>query len=417
MKKLYKKLMKTSALICLLILGTGNVWGATTVWDGSKPSQWNGKIDDNYWNSPAPTEFFTLGADFQIKADAEKKQALEYQGGYYALVVKYLHRAYMKCTQDRTVCFTMQGPNNTPHNVEFVNGSTGEVIEKKVSHAKSTKKGVGSAFTVDFKADVIYEFRALDTEINIKKIEYLVPGVDIIDMDEATDNSTNINTLKNLGSAVREVRINRTLKANQWNTFCSPVALSSSTSPSLNELLNCSQVYVMGSYDAKENTLSFTASNTLPANTPALVKPGANVTNIVVEAKDVSKPASASTLEASSNGLKFVGIYGATNIYTDDHSKFYLNNEGYLVYPTSNEGNNGKIKGFRAYFELASGGSVKDMTFVFDDSETTGIKTIEHDIFGENGRVYSIDGRYMGDSTDNLSRGIYIQNGRKFVVK
>ncbi|MBQ6085011.1 MAG: hypothetical protein IJK94_00745 [Bacteroidaceae bacterium] len=118
--------------------------------------------------------------------------------------------------------------------------------------------------------------------------------------------------------------------------------------------------------------------------------------------------------------MSFVPTFKPTDIYTtgdENSTKFYLNNDGYLVYPTSNAGNNGKIKGFRAYFEWAGGGSVKDMTFVFDDSETTGIKTIEHDIFGENGRVYSIDGRYMGDSTDNLSRGIYIQNGRKFVVK
>ena len=143
MKNYFTKMM---ALACMFLLGT-NAWAATTVWDGSTPSQWNGKSYNNYWNSPAPTEFFTLGADFQIKANAEKNQALEYQGGYYALVVKYHYRAYMKCTQDRTVCFTMQGPNDTPHIVEFVNGSTGEVIEKKVSHAKSTKKGVGSAFT------------------------------------------------------------------------------------------------------------------------------------------------------------------------------------------------------------------------------------------------------------------------------
>ncbi|MDO4160294.1 MAG: hypothetical protein Q4D41_07550 [Prevotellaceae bacterium] len=32
-------------------------------------------------------------------------------------------------------------------------------------------------------------------------------------------------------------------------------------------------------------------------------------------------------------------------------------------------------------------------------------------------KVYSIDGRYVGNTTDNLSKGLYIMNGKKFVVK
>ena len=74
------------------------------------------------------------------------------------------------------------------------------------------------------------------------------------------------------------------------------------------------------------------------------------------------------------------------------------------------------MKGFRAYFEWTGGGSVKDMNFIFDDT-ATGIITVENDIFQENARIYSVDGRYISNSKENLSRGIYIQNGRKFIVK
>ena len=38
MKKLYKKLMKTSALICLLLLGTSNVWATVYTWTGLSSS-------------------------------------------------------------------------------------------------------------------------------------------------------------------------------------------------------------------------------------------------------------------------------------------------------------------------------------------------------------------------------------------
>lgn len=414
MKHIYNQMKKAMALIALFLTVGANAWGATTVWDGSTLSSsiWTGGSTSNW--AIDPTQYFEIvsGTGFWIKSDASGTQGLNFQSGFHAIVVKFRHRTYMKCSEDRTVCFTIEGANNTALIIEFVNDLTGEVIERKVSHARSTTQGAGSAFTVDFKANVQYELKALASEINIKKIEYLVPGVDIIDIDEATDNNTNINTLKSLTSSVREVRINRTLKAGQWNTFCSPVTLTATSKPSLEELLLCNKVYVMGSYDATENTLSFTASATLPANTPCLVKPDTKVSNIVFEAKNISKPASASSLEASSNGLKFVGLYGTKNIYSADNSNIFLGSDGSsLFYPSSES--TGTMKGFRAYFELPTGASVKGIVF---EDDATGIVSIENDPFQENGNVYTIDGRNLGNAK-NLTRGMYIQNGRKFFVK
>ena len=414
MKHIYKQMTKAMALVALFLTVGVNAWGATTVWDGSTLSSsiWTGGSTSNW--AIDPTQYFEIvsGTGFWIKSDASGTQGLNFNSAYHAIVVKYHHRTYMKCSEDRTVCFTMEGANNTAHIIEFVNDLTGEVIERKVSHARSTTQGAGSAFTVDFNANVQYELKALASEINIKKIEYLVPGQDIITLEETTDNNTNINTLKNLASTVREVKINRTLKAGQWNTFCSPVALSASTEPSLEEILLCNKVYMIGSYDATENTLTFTSSTTLPANTPVLVKPDANVSNIVFEAKNINKPASASTLEASSNGLKFVGLYGSKNIFEVDNSYFLGSDGTTLFYPESSE--KGTIKGFRAYFELPDGASVKALSF---EDDATGIISVEKDIFSENGNVYSVDGRLVGNSKENLTRGMYIQNGRKFIVK
>lgn len=414
MKNVYTKMTKAIALIALFLTVGANAWGATTVWNGSKLSEtiWTGGSTSSWVIDPQ--QFFEIvsGTDFWIKSDVSGTAGLYFDLTYHAIVVKYHHRTFMKCSEDRTVCFTMEGADNFSNAIQFKNCSTGELIQRHIHHVKSTTQGAGTYFTVDFKANVEYEFWASESQINIKKIEYLVPGQDIITLEETTDNNTNINTLKNLGSAVREVKINRTLKTNQWNTFCSPVELSATSEPSLDELLNCNQVYVIGSYDATENTLSFTASNTLPANTPALVKPDANVTNIVVEAKNITKPASASTLEASSNGLKFVGLYGTKNIYSADNSNIFLGSDGSsLFYPSSEA--TGTMKGFRAYFELPTGASVKGIVF---EDDATGIVSIENDPFQENGNVYTIDGRNLGNAK-NLTRGMYIQNGRKFFVK
>lgn len=414
MKHIYKQMTKAMALVALFLTVGVNAWGATTVWDGSKLSSsiWTGGSTSNW--AIDPTQYFEIvsGTGFWIKSDASGTQGLNFDLTHHAIVVKYHHRTFMKCSEDRTVCFTMEGADNIANIIEFVNDLTGEVIERKVSHAKSTTQGAGSAFTVDFKANVQYELKALHSEIYIKKIEYLVPGQDIITLEETTDNTTNINTLKNLASTVREVKINRTLKAGQWNTFCSPVTLTATSKPSLEETLLCNKVYMIGSYDATENTLTFTSSTTLPANTPVLVKPDANVSNIVFEAKNITKPASASSLEASSNGLKFVGLYGTKNIYSADNSNIFLGSDGSsLFYPSSEA--TGTMKGFRAYFELPTGASVKGIVF---EDDATGIVSIENDPFQENGNVYTIDGRNLGNAK-NLTRGMYIQNGRKFFVK
>lgn len=60
------------------------------------------------------------------------------------------------------------------------------------------------------------------------------------------------------------------------------------------------------------------------------------------------------------------------------------------------------------------------ITFEYSDSNTesnTAISTVGAD--GENVevKVYDLQGRYLGSSTDNLPRGLYIVNGVKTIIK
>lgn len=59
---------------------------------------------------------------------------------------------------------------------------------------------------------------------------------------------------------------------------------------------------------------------------------------------------------------------------------------------------------------------------LIDVSQTTGIKDIEAEeyisnIAKDNYGVYTINGRYVGESLRNLPKGVYIVNGKKYVVK
>lgn len=55
----------------------------------------------------------------------------------------------------------------------------------------------------------------------------------------------------------------------------------------------------------------------------------------------------------------------------------------------------------------------------FDDkgNGTTGISEVLPAYTERAGRVYGIDGRYVGSSLDNLPKGIYVKNGKKYVVE
>lgn len=74
------------------------------------------------------------------------------------------------------------------------------------------------------------------------------------------------------------------------------------------------------------------------------------------------------------------------------------------------------IRPFRAYYITNATTTASKAMAVFDDSEivTTGIEDVNA-AAKNNDKVYDLNGRYVGDSLENLAPGLYIQNGRKVV--
>ena len=412
MKKLYKQLMKTSALICLLLLGTSNVWATVYTWTGSNSS--SEQTHFKYANSANNAAQIGSAKETPVWYYSAKPG---YNTSYKGINVQYGQAATLTTTETGFVTLYLQAAGNTTASIKVDN----EVITSCSPEVRNQTNGDGTLLNFKMEKGKNYIMSGHSYMIHIKKVVFYTPdevkSITLKETDTNADNQQEVTNSSNSNPAKKFVSIERTLRGNQWNTFCLPINL---TATELNDYFKCSAVYELSGYNSADKTISFAKKTSYTACTPCLIMPPADVKNPSFITTSLSMNTNA--LTKGDSGLNFIGVLGATNIYTtgdENSTKFYLNTEGNLVYPKSDTGNNGKIKGFRAYFEWTGtgGGSVKDLNFVFDDSETTGIKTIEHDNFGENGRVYSIDGRYMGDSTDNLSRGIYIQNGRKFVVK
>ena len=119
--------------------------------------------------------------------------------------------------------------------------------------------------------------------------------------------------------------------------------------------------------------------------------------------------------------VDFVGTYSPVGIYTAAKTNLYVGADNTLYYPTASDF---KVNACRGYFQLKQGltagnqsAGVRAFVLNFGDDETTGIISVYDSGFTVNGSDawYSLDGRRLyGKPTQ---RGIYINNGRKVVIK
>lgn len=116
-------------------------------------------------------------------------------------------------------------------------------------------------------------------------------------------------------------------------------------------------------------------------------------------------------------------VGNSQDITTDDY--FFQSKNGTMkLYPYT-AGQKYGIRGFSGWFHKIDNSPSKASEFsisLFDDSSTTPIETIKVDDLNRDtsGKVYSISGVLVKNNAadlNNLSKGIYVVNGKKYVVK
>ena len=212
------------------------------------------------------------------------------------------------------------------------------------------------------------------------------------------------------------VTLTRTLSASYFNSICLPfdVDLTDTDSP-----LYGADVQEFSSVEG--TTLKFaTVSTTMEAGTPYLVKPTADVVDPTFESVDVKAVAAGTVTKsnASSQEFSFKGTYNKVTLKTNKTEQF-LNTSGTFSYPSSD--GVATMKGLRAYFVVPAaifGDGAPGMSIVFGDESsddiTTGISAIEHSTLNiEQSEVYNLNGQRVSQPT----KGLYIENGKKVIVK
>lgn len=207
----------------------------------------------------------------------------------------------------------------------------------------------------------------------------------------------------NLNKTV-DVTINRTLVANKWNTLCLPFDV---TAEQIKNILKAEgMVREYADDDATAQTITFKkVEGNMKAGEPYLIKPTEDITSLGFEGVTIT------AIEGNLQG-KAYGICGTLGKYTmnTDGTELFLNAAGKFVAPAAATNT---MKGFRAYFIVPKGASAAAININID-GETTGINNIETEAT-VNGKVYNLNGQYVGNSLNGLKKGIYVVNGKKVI--
>ena len=229
-------------------------------------------------------------------------------------------------------------------------------------------------------------------------IEYV--AVKPVTLDESQNNTETIS-----GNADKTVNVNltRTLKADVWNTFCVPFDVTVAGSP-----LEGATIKQIASVTEKDDGAVINFENapaTLEAGKAYLVRTATAIVNPTfngVTVKNVD-PTNCSGNEK----YQLIGIYSPLNIDASLYGKvFGINNQDKLAKVKENT----SIKGMRAYFLLANSATAAKLNF---GGELTGIDAVDNGEAVMTGKVYNLNGQYVGNSLEGLKKGVYVVNGKK----
>lgn len=261
----------------------------------------------------------------------------------------------------------------------------------------------GSAFKINITSNVLY----------ISKIE-IVPNKVGITLDEKSES----NTIEAKNGV--NVTLKRTMVANEWNTICLPFDVSAEqATAAFGDNVKIAAL----DKNSTGTTLSFNSVKAITASVPYLIKPsiaspadGYNFKGVTI--KDDGKGNVVTPEPVMTEDLfGLVGIYNKVDVneaikntlFSGDCYAAFLG-AGDKIYKAGT----GMTKGFRAYFAIPNDAAASALRVVIDGTATS-IKNIDSEVVESNAPVYNLQGQRVNGN--NLTPGIYVKAGKKFVVK
>ena len=245
-------------------------------------------------------------------------------------------------------------------------------------------------------------------------------------LDDTKDNGDSyIESKYTEGNNNVSVVLSRSFTLGKWNTMTLPVTLTAAQLKNAFgddvKIAKLEGIGAKGSIDFKTVSLDNNAATAIEAGKMYLIKPSqAPLDNYIDEDGneqsgsfyalgrcDFSTGYTGAATETSGD-IKVIGNYGKTTC----PASAYAFSGGNMYHLTDAM----EIKGFRGWFENASGNSLKFNV----DGTVTAIENVTADKNSENGAVYTVDGVKVRDnatSLEGLPAGLYIFKGKTHLVK
>lgn len=279
-------------------------------------------------------------------------------------------------------------------NVKLKDKKNGAITTSSVNKATWKGEAKSVVFTTSGQS------RATKITVTVK-----IPVAKDYTLDEA-----DVNVIEDYDNA--NVTLKRTFyHDNAWNTLCLPFDVD------VNKVATAfagAEIREIDLSQCKDNTIQFVPATEIKAGVPYIIKWNENV----AEAKPFVETFDGVMLVAEpkpvkvNNDITFTGFYKMTAASELGGTSVAAIGAGSKLFTVGE----GKMKGFRAAFVLSSNAQASKYKVVIDGT-ATGIEDLVIDSAKANGRVYNLNGQYVGNSLNGLQPGLYIQNGKKIVVK
>lgn len=333
--------------------------------------------------------------------------------------------------KDGTLNVYVRQAANSPLYLVDETGKPQKSIDYKAGNdAKITEGTDASSYDIDKLAACRYGFevQAGKTYVLFQNNETL--GFYGFTFGASSTEATNVSISQNNGYTYEaknnaEVTLTKPLKAGVWNAICLPFSMTEQqVRNAFGEDVRIAEFKKVDE-SGKNAVASFGMHyyQLITAGKPCLIKPSQVNENNTYTIKGVTIDAEqALTIADSNKKFDFVGTYAPTTMPANSH--FLGSNNGKLYYITANK----EISGLKAFFQPVSTSNAK-LSIAFDstdndfDNNTTGIEAIKDYMDQDaanssaNKGIYNINGQFMGTNPAILPQGIYVKNGKKFIVK
>lgn len=308
-------------------------------------------------------------------------------------------------------------------------GKPQKSTDYKAGNDATFTEGPDASYVIDKLAACRYGFdvKAGKTYVLFQNNETL--GFYGFTFGASSTEATNVSISQNNGYTYEAknnatVTLTKPLKANVWNAICLPFSMTEQQVR--NAFGEDARIAEFKKVDesGKKAVASFGMHyyQLITAGKPCLIKPSQvsdtyTISGVTIDAEK------ALTIVDSNKKFDFVGTYATTSMPVNSH--FLGSNDGKLYYITANK----EISGLKAFLKPVENNSGAKLSIAFDstvndqDNNTTGIEAIKDYMDQDaanssaNKGIYNINGQFMGTNPAILPQGIYVKNGKKFIVK